>query len=224
MISANNLPQTCGQCHIGAGANFARGKIHLTAGLISPVGTTDAGSIGTGIVRWIYIPLIVLVIGGMAVHNGLIWVRKAAQKKRQARQIVRLTRNQRVQHWLLLTSFITLVLSGFALQYPASWLAWLLGGSEYLRRIIHRIAAVIMLVAGIYHLVYLYWSKDGRLWVKDMMIRVKDFKDVIGNFGKSQAKDCPGWLCGKSRVLGGCMGHVSHGPDRFDDLVQAGRL
>jgi formate dehydrogenase gamma subunit len=94
-----------------------------------------------------------------------------------------LTGNQRVQHWLLLTSFITLVLSGFALQYPDSWLAWLLGGSEYLRRIIHRIAAVIMLVVGIYHLAYLFWSKDGRLWVKDMMIRGKDFKDVIGNFG-----------------------------------------
>jgi formate dehydrogenase gamma subunit len=183
MISANNLPQTCGQCHIGAGANFARGKIHLTAGLVSQVGTSDAGTIGTRIVRWIYIPLIILVIGGMAVHNGLIWVRKAAQKKRQARQIVRLTANQRVQHWLLLTSFITLVLSGFALQYPDSWLAWLLGGSEYLRRIIHRIAAVIMLVAGIYHLAYLFWSKEGRLWVKDMMIRGKDFKDVIGNFG-----------------------------------------
>jgi formate dehydrogenase gamma subunit len=183
MISANNLPQTCGQCHIGAGANFARGKIHLTAGLVSQVGITDAGTIGTRIVRWIYIPLIILVIGGMAVHNGLIWVRKAARKKRQARQIVRLTGNQRVQHWLLLTSFITLVLSGFALQYPDSWLAWLLGGSEYLRRIIHRIAAVIMLVVGIYHLAYLFWSKDGRLWVKDMMIRGKDFKDVIGNFG-----------------------------------------
>jgi formate dehydrogenase gamma subunit len=183
MISANNLPQTCGQCHIGAGANFAMGRIHLTSALVSQGGTRDAGTIGTRIVRWIYIPLIVLVIGGMAVHNGLIWLRKAKQKKRQTRQIVRLTFNQRVQHWLLLTSFIVLVLSGFALQYPDSWLAWLLGGSEYLRRIVHRIAAVIMLVVGVYHAAYLFWSKEGRLWVKDMMIRAKDFKDVIGNFG-----------------------------------------
>ena len=66
----------------------------------------DAGLIGTRIVRWIYIPLIVLVIGGMALHNGLIWFRKAAAKKRRERQIVRLSVNQRVQHWLLLTSFI----------------------------------------------------------------------------------------------------------------------
>lgn len=183
MISANNLPQTCGQCHVGAGVNFTTGKIHLTSELVSATGARDAGAIGTRIVRWIYVPLIILVIGGMAAHNALIWFRKAAAKKRQARGIVRLTRNQRVQHWLLLTSFIALVLSGFALQYPDSWLASLLGGSEYLRRIVHRIAAVIMLVAGVYHLAYLYFSKEGRLWVKDMLIRGKDLKDVIGNFG-----------------------------------------
>lgn len=182
MIAANNLPQTCGQCHIGAGVKFATGKIHLTSELTSLSETQDVGTIGTRIVRWIYLPLIILVIGGMAVHNGLIWIRKAAHKKRQARQIVRLTLNQRVQHWLLLTSFIALVISGFALQYPDSWLASLLAGSEYLRRIIHRIAAVVMLAAGLYHLAYLYWSKEGRLWVKDMFPRVKDFKDVIGNF------------------------------------------
>lgn len=181
MISANNLPQTCGQCHIGAGANFATGKIHLTSEFVTTAGAQDAGVIGTRIVRWIYVPLIILVVGGMAAHNALIWIRKAAVKKRQTRQIVRLTANQRVQHWLLLTSFIALVLSGFALQYPDSWLASLLGGSEYVRRIIHRVAAVIMLVVGVYHLAYLLLAKEGRLWLKDMLIRAKDFTDVIGN-------------------------------------------
>jgi formate dehydrogenase gamma subunit len=183
MINVNNLPQTCGQCHLGAGANFARGKIHLTSELVAAAGGQDAGIIGTRIVRLIYLPLIVLVIGGMAVHNGLIWVRKAAAKKRQTREMVRLTRNQRVQHWLLLTSFIALVLSGFALQYPDSWVASLAGGSEYVRRIIHRIAAVVMLAVGVYHLAYLGMSKEGRLWLKDMLVRGKDFKDAIGNFG-----------------------------------------
>jgi formate dehydrogenase gamma subunit len=181
MISVNNLPKTCGQCHIGAGINFATGKIHLTSELVTATGAQDAGVIGTRIVRWIYIPLIVLVIGGMAVHNGLIWFRKAAAKKRQAREIVRLTVNQRVQHWLLLTSFIALVLSGFALQYPDSWLASLLGGSEYLRRTIHRIAAVVMLAVGVYHLAYLAMAKGGRLWLKDMLVRAKDFSDALGN-------------------------------------------
>ena len=182
MISANNLPQTCGQCHVGAGANFTKGKIHLTSALTSPT-EDDIGSLGTSIVRWIYLPLIILVIGGMAIHNALIWGRKVIARKRQARDIVRLTLNQRIQHWLLLTSFIVLVLSGFALQYPDSWLAWLLGGSEYLRRIIHRVAAVVMLAVGLYHLVYLGFSKEGRKWVLDMAPKWKDVKDLIGNFG-----------------------------------------
>ena len=183
MISTANLPHTCGQCHIGAGVKFATGKIHLTSELVAANGARNIGAIGTRIVRWIYLPLIVLVIGGMAIHNGLIWVRKVAARKRAARPIVRLSVNQRVQHWLLLTSFIVLVVSGFALQYPDSWLASLLGGSEYLRRIVHRIAAVIMLVVGVYHVAYLFLSKEGRLWLTDMLVRGKDFKDVIGNFG-----------------------------------------
>jgi len=183
MINVNNLPQTCGQCHLGAGANFANGKIHLTSALVSQSGTRDIGSIGTTIVRWIYLPLIILVIGGMTFHNGLVWARKVVARKRHVRDIVRLTLNQRMQHWLLLTSFIALVLSGFALQYPDSWFAWLLGGSESLRRIIHRVSAVVMIGVGLYHLGYLAFSKEGRLWVRDMAPKWKDVKDVIGNFG-----------------------------------------
>jgi formate dehydrogenase gamma subunit len=183
MISTANLSQTCGQCHVGAGANFTKGKIHLTSGLTSEVATRDLGEVGTRIVRLIYLPLIILVIGGMVIHNALIWRKKAAAKRRQKRSIVRLTVNQRAQHWLLLTSFTILVLSGFALQYPDSWLAWFLGGSEYLRRILHRVAAVVMLIVGAYHLLYLGLSHEGRQWVKDMWPRLKDVKDVIGNFG-----------------------------------------
>jgi formate dehydrogenase gamma subunit len=113
-----------------------------------------------------------------------VWRKKAADKrKREQRTIVRLTRNQRIQHWLLLSSFILLVFSGFALQYPDSWLAWLLGSSEFLRRIIHRAAAVVMMVTGIYHVLYLALTADGRSWVKDMFPRVKDVKDVVLNFG-----------------------------------------
>jgi formate dehydrogenase gamma subunit len=182
MINANNLQQTCGQCHIGASANFIKGRIHLTSELVSHVATHDAGTRGTKIVRWIYLPLIFLTIGGMALHNVLVWRRKVAARRRERRTIVRLTANQRLQHWLLLTSFIVLVLSGFALQYPDSLLAWLLGSNEYLRRIIHRVAAVVMLIVGVYHIGYLALTKDGRRWVKDMFPRVKDVNDLVGNF------------------------------------------
>lgn len=183
MISATNLPQTCGQCHVGASANFTKGRIHLTSGLTSEAPTEDLGVIGTRIVRRIYVPLIVLVIGGMLVHNALIWRKKAAAKRRQQRSVVRLTGSQRVQHWLLLTSFTVLVLSGFALQYPESSLAWVLGGNEYLRRILHRLAAVVMLGAGAYHVGYLALTREGKEWVRDMWPRIRDVRDLIQNLG-----------------------------------------
>lgn len=177
MIHASNLAQTCGQCHPGAGENFARGKVHLDV-----PASQDLGSTGTRWVRRFYLSLIVLTIGGMLAHNGIVWRRKAAAKLRHERRTVpRLTVNQRVQHWLLLTSFITLVLSGFALVYPDSWLTYLTGSSEALRRIIHRVAAVVMMVVGLYHLAYLALAHEGRQWVADMWPRLKDLQDVVQN-------------------------------------------
>src|SRR5215470_12296850 len=123
-----------------------------------------------------------LTIGGMVLHNGLFLLVKMAARRGDGSTMVWFTASQRLQHWLLLTSFIVLVLSGFALQYPDSWLAWLLGSNEYLRRGLHRFAAVVMLVVGVYHLGYLAFTKDGRRWVKDMLPSVKDLKDVFGNF------------------------------------------
>ncbi|HEY6120803.1 MAG TPA: cytochrome b/b6 domain-containing protein [Pyrinomonadaceae bacterium] len=183
MISASNLVQTCGQCHVGASANFTKGKIHLNVPTSNETATgEDAGVIGTRWVRRIYLPLIFLTIGGMALHNLLIWRKKAAEKRRlENRTIVRLTLNQRIQHWLLLTSFLVLVLSGFALQYPDFWLAWSLG-SEFFRRSIHRVAAVVMIGGGLYHLGYLFLTREGRNWVKDMLPGPKDLGDLTKNF------------------------------------------
>ena len=177
-IHPNNLVQTCGQCHPGASENFTSGKIHLDMSI-----SQDIGSVGTRWVRWIYLSLITIVIGGMVLHNALAWRKKAVAKRRhEHRTIVRLTLNQRIQHWLLLTSFILLVLTGFALAYPDSWFFYLTFGiNEVTRRIVHRIAAVVMMIVGVYHLIYLFATKEGRRWVKDMLPAWKDVKDLMQN-------------------------------------------
>jgi hypothetical protein len=60
MIHSANLTQTCGQCHVGASANFTKGRIHLASALTSDLAyTPDMGFVGTKVVRWIYLPLIV---------------------------------------------------------------------------------------------------------------------------------------------------------------------
>ncbi|MFL6216552.1 MAG: cytochrome b/b6 domain-containing protein [Blastocatellia bacterium] len=177
-INVANLRETCGKCHPGASDNFILGHIHLDG-----QGTAnDIGSKATGYVRWIYLSLIFVTIGGMVLHNALIWRRKlVAHYRSTERTIVRMTGRQRAQHWLLLTSFLVLVLTGFALKYPDSWLGWMFGGSETLRRILHRIAAVVMLAVGLYHLFYIFVTKEGRKSALDMLPRMKDARDVMQN-------------------------------------------
>ena len=178
MVNKVNLVQTCGRCHPGAGDNFITGKIHH-------VDTEPRVEIGAKVnywVRLIYLGLIYGVIGFMLLHNGLIFRKKiAAIRKAQGRSIVRLNRSERIQHVLLFTSFTALVLTGFALAYPNSAFSWMFGSSENIRRIGHRIAAVVMLVVGIYHLGYIFFTPQGRKLVRDFWPEWKDVTDLWQN-------------------------------------------
>ncbi len=174
LIHQDNLVTTCGQCHIGAGTNFAVGKVHLE----TPA-SLDIASRGINWVRNIYLFLIFSIVGAMLVHNGVIWYRKIVERRNlSSRTVERMSLDQRVQHWMLLTSFIVLVITGFALEYPDGWLGLLAGGSEPVRRIIHRIAAVVMMIVGVYHLFYLAFKKEGRQWFRDMLPAGRDFTDL----------------------------------------------
>jgi formate dehydrogenase gamma subunit len=86
---------------------------------------------------------------------------------------------QRWQHGTLALSFIILALTGFALKFPDSWLARVMGSSEPFRRWVHRIAGVVLLVVGVYHLIYLLTAKEGRRLVRDLFPLKKDLMDVI---------------------------------------------
>jgi formate dehydrogenase gamma subunit len=97
---------------------------------------------------------------------------------------LRMSFNERIQHFLLLSSFITLVFTGFALKYPeAFWVRWtiaIIGENAFeLRGIIHRIAAVIMVAASLYHLFYIIFTRRGRRFIYDMWFRKSDLSDVV---------------------------------------------
>ncbi len=85
--------------------------------------------------------------------------------------MVRMTANQRWQHLILLTSFIILVITGFALKFPDTWFAHVLGMGEQWRGIIHRVAGVILIGAGIYHVFYLAAAREGRRLIRDLAPR-----------------------------------------------------
>jgi len=176
-INHANLEATCGQCHKGVTQRFIANKVHLDGSSRA----SDISSIGTRWVRWIYLPLIVIVIGGMLLHNVILWRFKALARRNAAGVTVsRMTPNQRWQHLTLLISFIVLVITGFALKYPNSWLAELLHMSERLRSITHRVAGVVLIGAGIYHLVYAVLTREGRRLVRDIAPTPKDAFDALG--------------------------------------------
>jgi cytochrome b subunit of formate dehydrogenase len=176
-IYPGNLVKTCGQCHPGVTTRFVTAKVHVDAPLSS-----DMGSIAVRWIRKFYLSLIGLVIGGMLLHNAIIWRYKALVRVRARPQtVIRMSVNQRVQHMLLLVSFFVLVLTGFALKFPESWFAMLLGMGEHLRRISHRVAAVVLIGTSVYHIVYLAISRDGRRSLREILPTGKDISDAWRN-------------------------------------------
>ena len=178
-IHKGKLVATCGQCHPGANEKFATGKIH--ADIAAATSASDLGSQINWWVRKIYLILIIVTIGGMFAHNFLLLVKKVkAHLRSSGRPIQRMNLSQRWQHAVLALSFIALAVTGFALKFPDSWISKLMGSSEPFRSWSHRIAGVILMLVGVYHLIYLAVSKDGRKLVFDFLPVKKDLADIVG--------------------------------------------
>ncbi len=185
-----NLAKTCGKCHPGANENFARGKVHV-------IRTRE----GEKILYWIstiYLMLIVSIIGFMSLHNLLDWFKKMKETYRErysaeCQQLpagrktglyLRMTLEERIQHWLLLLSFSTLVITGFMLKFPnAAWVELIrrVGGQSIfeLRGFLHRSAAVVLILDSGYHLYYIIFTRRGRKFMKDVLFRRQDLKDMM---------------------------------------------
>lgn len=96
---------------------------------------------------------------------------------------IRMSLNERVQHFCLLTSFITLVITGFALKFPeALWVSWVrdvFGDKTFdWRSDIHRIAAVLMVAVSIYHVFYIIFAQRGKQLVRDLWFQKHDITDL----------------------------------------------
>jgi cytochrome b subunit of formate dehydrogenase len=95
-----------------------------------------------------------------------------------------MTFGERIQHGVLLTSFITLVLTGFALRFPDAW--WVAPFRQIspwmfeLRGIIHRTAGVVMILGSLYHVYYLLAVPRGKQLLRDMLPLGKDLTDFVG--------------------------------------------
>jgi cytochrome b subunit of formate dehydrogenase len=198
-INKKNLANTCGQCHPGANENFTRGSVHVIA--------EERQEDVLYFVTTMYIILIAVVIGGMLIHNILDFIKKSKKQLMYRRGLlsrthpghrlyVRMTLEERLQHALLLLSFFTLVFTGFALRFPGAW--WVAGFRQLspsmfeLRGILHRMAAIVMVLASLYHLYYIIFTDRGKKLFHDLLPVWKDIEDAFGvlkyNLGFSTVK------------------------------------
>jgi formate dehydrogenase subunit gamma len=96
--------------------------------------------------------------------------------------VQRFTRSQRVQHFLLLVSFIILIITGLALKYHDSWLGKLvinLEGGVIARGLFHRSAAVLLIFVTFYHFFYVMFSRYGHDEFMLILPEWKDFKNAF---------------------------------------------
>src|SRR5690242_11639558 len=187
-INRANLVATCGKCHPGVTAKFVAARVHVDQAI-----SEDKGSLGVRWVRRFYLMTILFVIGGMLLHNLLVWRWAALHERRQGEpQVERMTRNQRWQHWTLLISFFVLVITGFALKYPDSGFAAALEMSERVRSVVHRVAGAVLIIAGIYHILYLVFWREGRSLVRDMLPSLDDAtamqRNMLFYLGKTERR------------------------------------
>ncbi len=175
-VNPKNLVETCGKCHDNVSSSFARSYTH-EAMLIR-------GNPVNYYITFVYVLLIVGVIGGMFLHNVIIFLKYIRYKKIEEKQyyIVRFKIPEVLQHGLLLLSFSILAISGFALRFPDAW--WVkifesIGVDEMGRRMIHRISAVVLIAVSLYHLYYIAATKRGRHLFKEILPKKSDIGEIV---------------------------------------------
>jgi cytochrome b subunit of formate dehydrogenase len=198
-INQTNLVKTCGKCHPGANKRFTVGSVHV-----------NLAEQQEPLLYWIaslYIVLIVVLIGGMFLHNLMDFIKKSKRKLKIRRGLlhqpelghslyVRMTLDERIQHGTLQVSFTILVFTGFALKFPDAWWVTPIRSISPLmfeiRSIVHRVAGVVMLLVSLYHLYYIFFVPRGKQLLRDLFPVLQDVYDAIAvlkyNFGISKIK------------------------------------
>jgi cytochrome b subunit of formate dehydrogenase len=142
--------------------------------------------------------------------------KRAVSRKERARvklaldeeEFERFSPRFRVQHIVLFTSCVLLIITGLPLKFPntawASVFFHLMGG-VMASGVIHRIGATGLILVGAFHMIYIVLTKEGRYNFAELIPRFKDFKDVLRNVG---------YFLGKSKI-GARFGRFSY-VEKFD--------
>jgi cytochrome b subunit of formate dehydrogenase len=193
----DNRVKTCAQCHEGASANFAA--------LISHKQLQETGPVPHFVhVMFSYLTTLTLLFFAFHVLVDFIYeIRRRFDKKHhvdpvlRTKTVVRFDIHQRIQHWLMLAGVILLTITGwplrgagavetigmsdFAARVESSRKFLALFGGPHGAGIAHRVGAVMIMLSGVYHLLYLALRAKKRILPLSMLPMPKDALDIRDN-------------------------------------------
>ncbi len=114
-------------------------------------------------------------------------IKKAREKKEKEEkaehfEVERFSLNIRLQHAIMFTGVIILIITGMPLKFHeaalSNFIINLFGGIDG-SRLWHRIGAVMLIGVSFYHIMYLIFSKEGRYNFMELLPRPKDVKDFF---------------------------------------------
>jgi len=203
-VHPDNLQATCGKCHPSAGAAFARVPVHSLV--------ERQANFVPWIVKQVYAVLVVAMIGAFVLFILIdLFARVRLRLGRgppetehidprewpdedslvpRDETFKRMGRQERVQHALLIVSFMLLVLTGIPVfLHQSEWMRSLidLEGGFRLRSLLHRAGAIGLIGLSSWHIITLLLMPKVRRWFRHVMIRPQDVfdfaQDVIFNLG-----------------------------------------
>lgn len=97
---------------------------------------------------------------------------------------IRLSKSARIQHVIMFSSFLILVLTGFPLLFPNVKILkyiFIFPGAFVLRGVIHRIAAAMLIGVCIYHFFHIILNEKANKNFREMIPKPKDILDAINS-------------------------------------------
>ena len=104
---------------------------------------------------------------------------------RDDEMFMRMNLADRIQHFVLIITFIILIVTGLPLIFSEiKFLKWIFSPQKsfYIRGILHRIAAVGLILTMIWHTLYTVFTSRGRNNFKELFPKFKDIKDAFKIF------------------------------------------
>ena len=195
-VNVANLEATCGNCHHEATAAFAKIPVHSVVDR------------ATNPVPWyvmvIYTSLVAVLIGGFILLVIIDLFGRLRLRMRwgppetqhvdphawpdedllvsPAETFKRMGYTSRLQHGILILSFLLLVVTGIPVfLHNLPWMRGVINaeGGYLLRSQLHRVGAIGLIGLSLWHLAILAMMPTARRWLAQMMFRPRDFTDFF---------------------------------------------